>query len=125
VPSRADTRSLDAIDDESCRQFQAAVELVGRRWSAAILLALARRAERFSDVRRLVAGISDPVLAQRLKELETAQLIARTVVPTMPVQVKYELTDRGRELLIGLMPLIRWRQKWDPAAADAGPSRGR
>jgi DNA-binding HxlR family transcriptional regulator len=40
------------------------------------------------------------------------------VVPTTPVQVRYTLTERGRELLIGLMPLVRWGQKWDPVLAD-------
>jgi DNA-binding HxlR family transcriptional regulator len=125
VPSSQRDRRLDSIDDETCREFQAAVELVGRRWSAAILLALARRAVRFSDIRRLVAGISDPVLAQRLKELEAARLVARTVVPSTPVQVMYDLTDAGRELLIALMPLIRWRQKWGPAPTGQRGQRSR
>jgi DNA-binding HxlR family transcriptional regulator len=113
VTSEARAR-FEHINDEDCRQFQAAIELVGRRWSAAILLATARRGERFSEIRQQVKGISEPVLSQRLKELEHAHLIERTVVPTTPVQIKYALTDRGRELLTGLMPLIRWGQKWDP-----------
>jgi DNA-binding HxlR family transcriptional regulator len=103
------------IDDESCRQFESAVALVGRRWSAAILLAVARHAERFTEIRRHVNGITDPVLSQRLKELEHAHLISRTVVPTTPVQVRYAATECGRELMAALMPLSRWQQKWgDP-----------
>ena len=106
------------IDDESCRQFESAVALVGRRWSAAILLAVARRAERFSDIRRHLNGITDPVLAQRLKELENAQLISRTVVPTTPVRIRYETTERGRELMVALIPLSQWQEKWNPRAVS-------
>jgi DNA-binding HxlR family transcriptional regulator len=110
--SRRGADQLGDIDDESCRQFEAAVALVGRRWSAAILLAVARRAERFTDIRRHLNGITDPVLAHRLKELESANLITRTVIPTTPVQVRYETTECGRELMAALMPLSRWQQKW-------------
>jgi DNA-binding HxlR family transcriptional regulator len=106
------------IDDETCREFQSSIELVGRRWSAAILLALARGAERFGEVQHAVDGISSRLLAVRLKELEDQKLIERTVVPTTPVQIRYTLTTRGRELLTGLVPLIRWRQKW---ASDETP----
>jgi DNA-binding HxlR family transcriptional regulator len=107
---------LGDIEDESCREFESALTLVGRRWNAAILLAVARRAERFTEIRRHLNGISDPVLAQRLKELEAADLISRTVIPTTPVQVKYETTECGRELLEALIPLNRWKRKWDRAA---------
>lgn len=111
------------IDDESCRQFQSSIELVGRRWSAAILLALARGAERFGELRHAIDGISSRLLAVRLKELEDHNLIERTVVPTTPVQVRYTLTVCGRELLVGLAPLIRWQQRW--GVADAEPVSGR
>ncbi|HKN98822.1 MAG TPA: helix-turn-helix domain-containing protein [Pseudonocardiaceae bacterium] len=105
-------RDVGRIDDEACREFQGSVELVGRRWSAAILLALARGAERFGEVHHAVDGISSRLLAVRLKELEDNNLVERTVVPTTPVQIRYTLTPCGRELLAGLMPLLRWRQKW-------------
>ncbi|WP_211192899.1 helix-turn-helix domain-containing protein [Actinoplanes sp. TBRC 11911] len=119
MTSRMDSSQFGDIDDESCRNFEAAVVLVGRRWTAAILLAIGRHAERFTDIRRHLNGITDPVLAQRLKELEGNNLISRTVIPTTPVQVRYELTERGRELLAGLAPLNLWYQKWH--AADRAP----
>lgn len=112
VTSQTDSDQFGDIDDESCRAFEAATALMGRRWNAAILLAVARRADRFSDIRRHVNGITDPVLAHRLKELESNKLISRTVIPTTPVQVRYELTESGRELLAGLLPLNLWYQKW-------------
>lgn len=101
------------IDDETCRLFQSAAELAGRKWSAAVLLAMARGAERFTEVRGLVDGVTDRVLAVRLKELEQQDLITRSVIPTTPVQVRYELTRQGRELIAILQPLVNWGVKWN------------
>ncbi len=95
-----------------CRLFQSAAELAGRKWTAAVLLALARGAERFTEVRELVDGITDRVLSVRLKELEQSELITRTVVATTPVQVHYVLTQQGRELITILQPLVGWGAKW-------------
>jgi len=107
------------IDDESCREFVDSVELVGKRWTAAIMLAAARGAQRFSELHHAVDGISARLLTVRLKELEDNELIERTVIPTTPVQVRYELTPRGKELLAGLMPLIRWHRRWATAGGKA------
>jgi DNA-binding HxlR family transcriptional regulator len=101
------------IDDDRCRLFQSAAELAGRKWTAAVLLSIARGAERFTEVRELVDGITDRVLAVRLKELEQRQLIRRQVIATTPVQVRYELTPQGRELIAVLQPLINWGMKWN------------
>lgn len=105
---------MGTIPDEVCREFRGSAELVGRKWSAAILLALARGAERFGEVQHAVEGISARLLAVRLRELEGQHLVERTVVPTTPVEIRYTLTERGRELLVSLIPLIRWQQKWSP-----------
>ena len=96
------------IIDEACRGFQTAIAIVGRRWSAAILRALALGAERFGDILRRVDGLSDRLLSQRLKELEAQGLITRTVVPTTPVQIRYGLTKRGHDLIVALQPLVDW-----------------
>jgi len=100
------------IDDDQCRLFQASVELIGHRWSSAILMAVARGARRFSEIRASVPGLSDRMLAQRLKELDAAGILAREVVPTMPVQVTYRLTPRGSELMASLQPLVHWGLRW-------------
>jgi DNA-binding HxlR family transcriptional regulator len=96
------------IDEEECRRFQASAELAGRKWNAAILLAGARGASRFSEYRALVEGISDRLLASRLKELEREGLIAREVQPTTPVSITYTLTASGRQLISLLHPLVSW-----------------
>jgi DNA-binding HxlR family transcriptional regulator len=96
------------INDDECRQFQVAAELAGRKWNAAILLAGARGARRFSEYRALVHGISDRLLAARLRELEDEGLIERDVQPTTPVSISYEPTEPGRELIALMHPLLEW-----------------
>jgi DNA-binding HxlR family transcriptional regulator len=96
------------LDEAECRGFQKAIELVGRRWTGAILLALSRGAGRFGEILAMVEGLSDRLLSQRLKELEAERLVERTVVPTTPVQVRYALSDHGRELMIAMQPLVNW-----------------
>jgi DNA-binding HxlR family transcriptional regulator len=112
------TAGWDHIDDDQCRFFQASVELIGRRWSSAILMAVARGARRFSEILASVPGLSDRMLAQRLKELSSAGILAREVVPTMPVQVIYQLTPRGSELMASLQPLVQWGLRWHGPAEN-------
>jgi DNA-binding HxlR family transcriptional regulator len=100
----------DLIDDAQCRGFQEHLEVVGRRWNSGILLAGVRGAVRFSEYRTMVAGISDRLLTQRLKELEQQGFMSRTVIPTTPVTVNYELTTKGRELMRALEPIVQWTQ---------------
>jgi DNA-binding HxlR family transcriptional regulator len=108
VTDPASSPAFDTIDDALCREFVQHLEFVGRRWVGAILLAGVRGARRFSEYRALVEGISDRLLSARLKELESEDLIRRTVVPTTPVTITYEPTRRGRELLDAVQPLTTW-----------------
>jgi DNA-binding HxlR family transcriptional regulator len=108
----ADDTALQ-IDDEECRRFQQAAELAGRKWTASILMAAYRGARRFSEYRELVAGVSDRMLSVRLRELESEDLLQRTVIPTTPVQIRYTLTQRGQELIQGLQPLVNWGNRWE------------
>ena len=120
IPVRLD---LHHIDDDACRRFLSSVELVGKRWSSGILLALFRGSTRFSEVLGMVDGLSDRLLAQRLKELEGAGLVERTVIPSTPVQVRYALTQRGDELIRSLQPLAQWGHRWGTATTgERAPS---
>jgi DNA-binding HxlR family transcriptional regulator len=124
----------ELIDDDECRRTTAIVELVGRRWNGGILLALARGATRFTEIIARVDGLSDRLLAARLKELEQIGLIDRIVEPTTPVSVRYRLTARGRDLVASLQPLVAYGQRWESApmealrpsghAVDEAPSQG-
>ncbi|MFC4243900.1 winged helix-turn-helix transcriptional regulator [Gryllotalpicola reticulitermitis] len=105
----------EQIDDDECRRAAGNVELIGRRWSSAIMLGIARGASRFSDILASVTGLSDRMLALRLKELERVGLVDRIVEPTTPVTVRYVLTARGRDLMAALQPLVRYGQRWEAA----------
>jgi DNA-binding HxlR family transcriptional regulator len=107
----------ERIDDEECRRATDVIELVGRRWSSSILFAIARGAQRFREIAASVIGLSDRMLALRLKELERQGLLSRIVEPTTPVSVRYQLTPRGRELIALLHPLVMHAQRW-PAPED-------
>ncbi|MEU4096772.1 helix-turn-helix domain-containing protein [Streptomyces sp. NPDC026673] len=97
-----------SVHDDSCPSFQGALELVGRRWTGSILFAAAHGARRFGEYRAVIAGISDRLLAQRLKELEAEGLIERSVIPSTPVQIRYALAPDGQALLAALQPLVHW-----------------
>lgn len=105
-------RSWQQVDDAECHRAAGILELVGKRWSSGVLLALARGAERFVDILATVDGLSSRMLAVRLRELEAAHLVDRVVVPTMPVTVHYRLTPRGRELLAALRPIATYAHRW-------------
>jgi DNA-binding HxlR family transcriptional regulator len=109
VPLRpTPVRRGSTIDDQGCRSFQPVIELIGRRWTAAVLLAGERGARRFGQYRTLVPGISDRLLSQRLKDLERHGLMERTVIPSTPVEIRHSPTERGRGLIVALQPLIDW-----------------
>ncbi len=97
-----------------CPRFHRAVELIGARWSGAILSALLRGAARYADVKAAVPGLSDTMLAQRLRELEAAGLVARDVRATTPVRVEYRLTPKGAALAPVVGALETWAHDWLP-----------
>ena len=73
-------------------------DLLERRWQLSILYAALSGARRFNEFADAVAGISPRMLSERLRELEAAGLLGRTVLPTSPPSVEYRLTARGRRL---------------------------
>lgn len=81
---------------------------VGDKWSMLLIRTLGHGPLRFNELRRQVGEISQKVLSSTLKALERDGLVSRTVVPTVPPQVTYELTDLGRELLIPVIAIIGW-----------------
>jgi DNA-binding HxlR family transcriptional regulator len=106
-------RTLTHVDDDLCRRFQSSVELIGKRWTGGILMAIRQGAERFSEIVATVSGLSDRLASQRLRELESVGLIERVVVASTPVQVRYRLTERGTDLMDSLQPLVSWDQRWN------------
>jgi DNA-binding HxlR family transcriptional regulator len=103
-----------------CARFHAAIELIGARWSGAVLRAMFTGSCRFADIRAAIPGISDVMLTRRLRELEDAGLIQRQVIPASPVHVEYHLTPMGHEIGPVLDAVIAWAHKWIPVPPGAG-----
>ncbi len=95
-----------------CPNYHHAVELIGRRWSGAILRAMLSGITRFSDLTAAIPGLSDRMLSERLKELEAEGVVVRTVIPDTPVRVTYELTVKGRDLVEVVEAVSRWAGRW-------------
>jgi DNA-binding HxlR family transcriptional regulator len=91
-----------------CSLYHHAVELIGRRWTGAILLVLMDGPLRFSEIRQLVPDVSDRLLSERLKELEGESILVRHVYDETPVRVEYELTPKGQALEPALTALKSW-----------------
>lgn len=108
-------------DMHVCPLYHRAIELIGRRWTGAILSAMLQGASRFTDIVHLVPGLSDRLLSERLKELEAEGIILRTVHAETPVRIEYHLTEKGRDLIDVTEAVRRWARKWQ--ASDVGETR--
>jgi DNA-binding HxlR family transcriptional regulator len=102
-----------------CPLYHEAVELVGRRWTGAILRVLMDGPLRFSEVAHAVPELSDRLLSERMKELEARGIVERTVIPGPPLRVEYALSEMGRELEPALSELQAWAERWLAPRATA------
>lgn len=101
-----------------CPLYHKAVELIGRRWTGAILRAMFNGVSRFSELCDTVPGLSDRMLAERLRELEGEGIVKRTVVPATPVRIEYTLTEKGRDLEAVIEAVSGWASRWYVASAS-------
>jgi DNA-binding HxlR family transcriptional regulator len=104
--------TVDSERPACCSLYHRAIELVGKRWTGAILLVLMDGPAHFSALKQLVPDISDRLLSERLKELEAEGVVARTVIDASPVRVEYALTEKGRALEPSVRALRHWAQDW-------------
>lgn len=95
-----------------CPRYHRAVEIIGRRWTGAILRALLSGAIRFSEIASIIPGLSDRLLSERLKELEAEGIVVRKVIPETPVRVEYHLTEKGRALSTVVEAISAWAHDW-------------
>ena len=95
-----------------CPEFHHAVELIGKRWTGAILWTLADGPHYFGDLCHAVPGLSDRLLSQRLRELESEGLVARVVHEGNPPRVSYALTEKGDAVQPAIQQLGAWAKKW-------------
>jgi DNA-binding HxlR family transcriptional regulator len=98
-----------------CPHFHAAIELIGKRWTGAIVCALTDGPLRFGELAKAVPGLSDRLLSRRLRELEDEGLVERDVEPGSPVRVTYSLTEVGTELGPAIAELKAWARRWNRA----------
>lgn len=96
-----------------CAYYHEAVELIGRRWTGAIVAVLIDHGPlRFSELGQAVPGLSDRLLSERVKELEARGVVERTVEPGPPISVRYDVTPMGRDLAPALRRLGDWARHW-------------
>ena len=95
-----------------CPHYHRAVELIGRRWTGAILRAMLVGVSRFSDLAVTIPGLSDRMLSERLKELEAEGVVFRSVIPETPVRIEYQLTEKGRSLVSVVEAVSGWAGDW-------------
>jgi DNA-binding HxlR family transcriptional regulator len=114
---------------ELCPRFHRASELIGRRWTGAIIYVLLKTRCRFATLREAIPQITDRMLSERLQELEQEGIVDRLVIPETPIRVEYELTKKGRALAAVMDAIGSWAEKWGTAEpvseAPARPSSAR
>ena len=106
---------IRAADDRPtcCPAFHEAVELVGKRWTGAIVAVLLEGGTmRFSEIAQAVPQLSDRLLSERMKELEARGVVERRVTHSTPARVEYELTEMGRDLAPAVGALTTWGRRW-------------
>ena len=104
-------------DRQVCESFQRAAQLVGQRWVPQIVWVLLGGGRRYSAIRDAIPEISDTLLSERLRELEEAGVVTRTVTPSTPVLIEYSLSERGRELATVMDGLSTWAERWAAVSA--------
>lgn len=116
ISENEDTRPLDL---HVCTVFHSAIELIGKRWTGAIITVMLQGANRFCEIREGIPGISDRLLTERLKELEDNGIVLREVTNARPPHVSYRLTEKGRALAPVLDSVGEWAGTWHHGAENA------
>jgi DNA-binding HxlR family transcriptional regulator len=106
-----------------CAQFHRASELIGRRWTGAIIFVLLKSKCRYATLRAAIPDITDRMLSDRLQELEEEGIVERTVIPETPVRVEYALTKKGRALAAAIDAIADWAHKWTDVETPADVDR--
>jgi DNA-binding HxlR family transcriptional regulator len=115
-PEHKKVPALPAIphQESDCRGVASVLARVGDKWSVLVIMLLRDGPRRFNELKRMIGGISQRMLTLTLRGLERDGLVTRTVFPTVPPRVDYELTDLGRGLSDPVMKLGAWAQQHLP-----------
>jgi DNA-binding HxlR family transcriptional regulator len=101
-----------------CAKFHRAVELIGGRWTGAIIQTLLQGKTRYALIKAAIPDLTDRMLSERLRSLEAEDLVTRWVIADTPVRVEYELTEKGRSLENALLEISTWANRWIAAESD-------
>ncbi|MEI9925564.1 MAG: helix-turn-helix domain-containing protein [Bradyrhizobium sp.] len=108
-----------AHQESDCRGVASILARVGDKWSVFVIMLLGNGPRRFNEIKRMVGGISQRMLTLTLRGLERDGLVTRTVFPTIPPRVDYELTDLGRGLWQPVEALGKWASEHQMQIEDA------
>ena len=108
-----------------CARFHQAVELIGSRWTGAIIQTLLQGKTRYTLIKTAIPDITDRMLSERLRSLESEELLTRRVVPQSPIRVEYELTEKGRSLESALHEVSAWAERWISLESDKPAKKNR
>ncbi|MBX4260264.1 helix-turn-helix transcriptional regulator [Clostridium estertheticum] len=95
-----------------CPRFEAAFQILGKRWTGLIIRSLLSGSKRFSQLQEIIPALSSRVLTERFKELEELGIVTRSVYPEMPVRIEYGLTEKGKDLEKTMDEIQKWAEKW-------------
>lgn len=107
-----------SVWDDRCGAQQV-LDLIANKWTALVIHALEKDVRRYSELQRIIGGISQKMLTQTLRSLEREGLLARKIYPVVPPRVEYQLTPLGRTLLEPLKALCRWAEQHLPELTAA------
>lgn len=106
-PSKAAV-TIPHLPSEQCPKISQVLARIGEKWSVLIIIMLAQRTHRFSELKRAIGGVSQRMLTLSLRGLERDGLVKRTMFPVIPPRVEYELTPLGRSLHAPVSALGEW-----------------
>ena len=105
--------------DRDCRGVVSVLSRIGDKWSVLVIVLLADGPRRFNELKRMIGGVSQRMLTLTLRGLERDGHVTRTVFPTIPPRVDYELTEQGRDLIRPMQALGEWALAHLPAIEKA------
>lgn len=95
-----------------CPKYEAAADILGKKWTGLIIRVMLGGPKRFKEIKEQIPEMSDKMLTDRMKELESQSIVKRTVYPEMPVRIEYELTPKGRQLQPVIESIQSWGEQW-------------
>lgn len=98
--------------ENMCPKYEVAIEIIGKKWTGLIIRVLLSGPKRFKDIKKQIPDMSDRMLTERMKELESVGIVKRDVYPETPVRIEYALTDKGKSLKEVIGEIQRWSDHW-------------